>query len=183
MLGWAAFACWRYHSYMPSPFIGSTSNSLNAQNKASTPVRRIPHCDPIDVRGKICHLVFEWREGANVIGAALLVGMIKLLIRARRFNAALAGGGGTHFSRSVTARLTAKLPPPALASKRTIGSWSVGAAIQLDGMLGVGPCGGIEENAATRRFCGECGTPLPFPACGFGNDPALNLSTQRRIVS
>ena len=92
MLGWAAFACWRYHSYMPSPFIGSTSNSLNAQNKASTPVRRIPHCDPIDVRGKICHLVFEFREGANVIGAALLVGMIKLLIRARRFNAALAGG-------------------------------------------------------------------------------------------
>ena len=77
---------------MPSPFIGSTSNSLNAQNKASTPVRRIPHLDPIDVRGKICHLVFELREGANVIGAALLVGMIKLLIRARRFNAALAGG-------------------------------------------------------------------------------------------
>jgi len=184
LLGWAALACWRYHSYMPSPFIGSTSNSLNAQNKASTPVRRIPHRDPIDVRGKICHLVFELREGANVIGAALLVGMIKLLIRARRFNAALAGGGATPFSRSVTARLTAKLPPPALASKRTIGSSSVGAAIQLDGMLGVGPCGGIEENAATRRFCGECGTPLPLPCVRLREESRVELkhSTPHRFV-
>ena len=82
-----------------------------------------------------------------MIGAALLVGMIKLLIRARRFNAALAGGGGTHFSRSVTARLTAKLPPPALASKRTIGSWSVGAAFQLGAKFGTGRCEGIENTS------------------------------------
>ena len=30
----AAFACWWYNSYIPSPFICSTNNSLNAQTKA-----------------------------------------------------------------------------------------------------------------------------------------------------
>ena len=36
-------------------------------------IRRIPRCDPIDVRGKIGHLVFELRKGADVMDAALLV--------------------------------------------------------------------------------------------------------------
>src|SRR6516162_4859593 len=36
-------------------------------------VWRIPRGGPIDVRGKICHLVFELREGADVMDAALLV--------------------------------------------------------------------------------------------------------------
>jgi hypothetical protein len=33
------------------------------------------------------------------------------------------------------------------------------------------------ENAATRRFCAECGTPLPFscPACGFENEPTAKF--------
>ena len=34
-------------------------------------VGRIPRGGPIDVRGKICHLVFELREGADVMDAAL----------------------------------------------------------------------------------------------------------------
>src|SRR5215471_14471376 len=31
----------------------------------------------------------------------------------------------------------------------------------------------MAENAASRRFCGECGAslPLPCPACGFENEP------------
>src|SRR5580693_6591364 len=36
-------------------------------------VRRIPRGGPVDIRGKICHLVFELREGADVMDAALLV--------------------------------------------------------------------------------------------------------------
>jgi hypothetical protein len=31
----AASAIWRYNSYIPSPFIGSTNNSVNAHTKAS----------------------------------------------------------------------------------------------------------------------------------------------------
>jgi len=31
----AASAIWRYNSYIPSPFIGSTNNSVNAHIKAS----------------------------------------------------------------------------------------------------------------------------------------------------
>jgi hypothetical protein len=34
---------------------------------------------------------------------------------------------------------------PAFASKRTIGSWSVGAAFQLGAKFGVGRCGGMEK--------------------------------------
>jgi hypothetical protein len=36
-------------------------------------VRRIPRRGPVDIRGKICHLVLELREGADVMDAALLV--------------------------------------------------------------------------------------------------------------
>src|ERR1700732_2657230 len=36
-------------------------------------VRRIPRCGPVDIRCKTGHLVFELREGADVMGAALLV--------------------------------------------------------------------------------------------------------------
>ena len=33
------------------------------------------------------------------------------------------------------------------------------------------------ENAETRRFCGECGAPLPLPclACGFENEPTVKF--------
>jgi hypothetical protein len=33
------------------------------------------------------------------------------------------------------------------------------------------------ENAATRRFCAECGKPLPSPclACGFENEPSARF--------
>src|SRR5215831_5217352 len=33
------------------------------------------------------------------------------------------------------------------------------------------------ENAATRRFCGQCGAPLPTrcPACGFENEPTAKF--------
>jgi hypothetical protein len=33
------------------------------------------------------------------------------------------------------------------------------------------------ENAAARRFCAECGAPLPSPcpACGFENEPAARF--------
>src|SRR5262249_9278198 len=35
----------------------------------------------------------------------------------------------------------------------------------------------MAENAATRRFCAECGSPLPSPcpACGFENEPAARF--------
>jgi class 3 adenylate cyclase len=35
----------------------------------------------------------------------------------------------------------------------------------------------MAENAATRRFCAECGTPLPSPcpACGFENEPSARF--------
>src|ERR1700758_4459147 len=35
----------------------------------------------------------------------------------------------------------------------------------------------MAENAGTRRFCAECGSPLPSqcPACGFENDPAAKF--------
>ena len=35
----------------------------------------------------------------------------------------------------------------------------------------------MAENAATRRFCGECGAPLssPCPACGFENEPTVKF--------
>ena len=36
-------------------------------------VRRIPRRGPVDIRGKVCHLVFELQEGADVMDAALLV--------------------------------------------------------------------------------------------------------------
>ena len=68
----AAFASRRYNSNIPSPFIGSTSNSLSAQTKASTRSGEYPAAGPVDIRGKICHLVFESREGADVMDAALL---------------------------------------------------------------------------------------------------------------
>jgi hypothetical protein len=40
-------------------------------------VRRIPRRGPVDIRGKICHLVFELREGADVMDAALLVERVR----------------------------------------------------------------------------------------------------------
>src|SRR6516225_9834566 len=35
----------------------------------------------------------------------------------------------------------------------------------------------MAENAGTRRFCAECGSPLPAqcPACGFENEPAARF--------
>ena len=35
----------------------------------------------------------------------------------------------------------------------------------------------MAENAATRRFCAECGRPLPSPcpACGFENEPSARF--------
>ena len=42
-------------------------------------------------------------------------------------------------------RAKSRLRSPALLSKRTIGSWSVGAAFQLGAKFGVGRCGGIEK--------------------------------------
>src|SRR6516165_4945862 len=35
----------------------------------------------------------------------------------------------------------------------------------------------MAENAATRRFCAECGTPLPSPCpvCGFENEPTAKF--------
>jgi hypothetical protein len=35
----------------------------------------------------------------------------------------------------------------------------------------------MTENEATRRFCAECGTPLPLPchACGFDNEPTAKF--------
>ena len=35
----------------------------------------------------------------------------------------------------------------------------------------------MAENAATRRFCAECGAPLPSPclACGFENEPSARF--------
>jgi hypothetical protein len=35
----------------------------------------------------------------------------------------------------------------------------------------------MAENAATRRFCAECGSPLPSPcpACGFENEPTAKF--------
>ena len=35
----------------------------------------------------------------------------------------------------------------------------------------------LAENAGTRRFCAECGSPLPSqcPACGFENEPAAKF--------
>src|SRR5215467_2164480 len=33
------------------------------------------------------------------------------------------------------------------------------------------------ENTAIRRYCGQCGAPLPWPcpACGFQNEPATRF--------
>jgi class 3 adenylate cyclase len=35
----------------------------------------------------------------------------------------------------------------------------------------------MAENAATRRFCAQCGAPLPSPcpACGFENEPTARF--------
>jgi hypothetical protein len=35
----------------------------------------------------------------------------------------------------------------------------------------------MAENAATRRFCAQCGAPLPMPcpACGFENEPTAKF--------
>jgi hypothetical protein len=44
-------------------------------------------------------------------------------------------------------RIKSKVRSPALASKRTIGNWSVAAAFQLGGKFGVGRCGGIEKTS------------------------------------
>ena len=35
----------------------------------------------------------------------------------------------------------------------------------------------MAENAATRRFCAQCGSPLPSlcPACGFENEPTARF--------
>src|SRR5438270_5702976 len=35
----------------------------------------------------------------------------------------------------------------------------------------------MAENAATRRFCAQCGSPLPSPcpACGFENEPSAKF--------
>ena len=35
----------------------------------------------------------------------------------------------------------------------------------------------MTENAASRRYCAECGTPLPLlcPACGFDNEPTARF--------
>src|SRR6516165_3345419 len=42
-------------------------------------------------------------------------------------------------------RAKSRLRSPALLSKRTIGSWSVGAPFQVGGKFGVGRCGGTEQ--------------------------------------
>src|SRR5262249_13623982 len=44
-------------------------------------------------------------------------------------------------------RARSRLRSRALASKRTIGSWSVGAPFQLGAKFGVDPCGGIEKTS------------------------------------
>src|SRR6516162_113777 len=48
-------------------------------------VRRIPGRGPVDIRSKICHLVFELREGADVMDAALVVERRRNLARDRLF--------------------------------------------------------------------------------------------------
>jgi NADH pyrophosphatase NudC (nudix superfamily) len=37
--------------------------------------------------------------------------------------------------------------------------------------------GCMAENAATRRFCAQCGAPLPLPClgCGFQNEPTARF--------
>jgi hypothetical protein len=44
-------------------------------------------------------------------------------------------------------RAKSRIRSPALASKRTIGSWSVGAPFQLGAKFGVGRCGGMEKTS------------------------------------
>src|SRR5258708_35576763 len=44
-------------------------------------------------------------------------------------------------------RIMSKLRSPAFASKRMIGTGSVGATFQLGAMFGVGRCGGIEKTS------------------------------------
>jgi hypothetical protein len=44
-------------------------------------------------------------------------------------------------------RARSRLRLPAFVSKRTIGSWSVGAPFQLGAKFGVGRCGGIERTS------------------------------------
>src|ERR1700680_2107188 len=44
-------------------------------------------------------------------------------------------------------RIKSKLRSPAFASKRTIGTGSVGATFQLGAIFGVGRCGGIEKTS------------------------------------
>jgi hypothetical protein len=59
------------------PLIGTCALHRLDQQFAERPyqginaVRRIPRCGAVDIRGKICHLVFELREGADVMDAAL----------------------------------------------------------------------------------------------------------------
>ena len=56
-------------------------------------------------------------------------------------------------------RSRSKLRSPALRSSLTTGSRSVGAAFQLGGKLGAGPCGGIEKTSliSSHRRRGEHG--------------------------
>jgi hypothetical protein len=54
---------------------------------------------------------------------------------------------GEHDSPMSTARkhCGGRLRSPALALKRTIGSWSAGAAFQLGAKFGIGRCSGMEK--------------------------------------
>jgi hypothetical protein len=52
-------------------------------------------------------------------------------------------------------RSTSKLRSPALASYRTTGSGSVGAAFQLGGKFGVGRAGGIEKTSLYLAHVGR----------------------------
>jgi len=77
-------------------------------------------------------------------------------------------------------RNKSRLRSPAFASKRTTGSWSVGAPFQVGGKFGVGRCGGIEktslisltsEERRTRPHMGEDSVAAPH-AQAAGQDRA-----------
>src|ERR1700738_5172783 len=80
-------------------------------------------------------------------------------------------------------RITSRLRSPALGSRRTTGSGSVGATFQLGAMFGVGRSGGIEKTSLIsltseerrarphmRRkmaLCADAGNPLILPRPPF----------------
>src|SRR6516162_1244061 len=145
-------------------------------------VRRIPRRGPVDIRSKICHLVFELREGADVMDAALVVE------RRHRFGPHhLATRGADRGKRDVWVD-HAKRGPDHVAAIVDLGDDAVGPMRPVGGDRQAGPLG----RRITPREVGQHiavavlslpATMMPVSSASSPDVTAGSMATTTRVIA